>query len=170
MEIIELIDHLEELVVEARRLPVGGNLVIDRKRLLDIVDQLRLAIPADIRQATQVLERQTQITQEANQQAARMINGAEQSREQMLLESSVYKEAEDRGQRVIMDAQAKARQTIAEADTIAAAHLSEAAEAASGQLSDADAYARDVFRRLQEQIEATLHAVAQSAKNLEEKR
>ena len=51
---------------------MGGNLVIDRKRLLDVVDQLRLAIPADIRQATQVLERQTQITQESKEQAARV--------------------------------------------------------------------------------------------------
>ena len=30
MEILELIDSLEELVIQARRLPVGGNIVVDR--------------------------------------------------------------------------------------------------------------------------------------------
>ena len=36
MEILDLIDSLEELVIQARRLPVGGNLVVDRKRMLDV--------------------------------------------------------------------------------------------------------------------------------------
>lgn len=166
MEIIELIDSLEELVVEARRLPVGGNLVIDRKRLLDVIDQLRLAIPPDIRQATQVLERQTQITQESKEQAARTLKDAEQTREQMVKEASIFREAEERGQNVIMDAQAKARQTIAEADTVAAAHLSEAAEAAANQLSDADDYALKVLQRLEEQVQATLNAVVKSSEQL----
>ncbi len=170
MEIIELIDRLEELVVEARRLPVGGNLVIDRKRLLDLIDQMRLAIPADIRQATQVLERQSQITQQSKEQAARTLKDADKTREQLLQEAPILKEAQERGQRVIMDAQAKARQTIAEADTIAAAHLSEAAEASAGQLADADAYATDVLRRLQDHIQATLNAVTESTEQLNRSR
>ena len=51
MEILYLIDTLEELVIQSRRLPVGGNLVVDRKRMLDVIDQMRLAVPADLRQA-----------------------------------------------------------------------------------------------------------------------
>ena len=66
MEILELINSLEELIVQARRLPVGGNLVLDRKRMLDIVDQMRLAVPADVREATQILDTQEQVLADAH--------------------------------------------------------------------------------------------------------
>jgi hypothetical protein len=69
VEILELIDALEELVIQSRRLPVGGNLVVDRKRMLDVIDQMRLAVPADIRQASQVLETRDQVIAEARQAA-----------------------------------------------------------------------------------------------------
>ena len=66
MEILDLIDMLEELVIQARRLPVGGNLVVDRKRMLDVIDQMRLAVPSDLRQAQQVLETREQIITDAH--------------------------------------------------------------------------------------------------------
>ncbi|MEO9256024.1 MAG: ATPase, partial [Tepidiformaceae bacterium] len=66
MEILDLIDSLEELVIQARRLPVGGNLVVDRKRMLDVIDQMRLSVPADLRQAQQILEMRDEILTEAH--------------------------------------------------------------------------------------------------------
>jgi F0F1-type ATP synthase membrane subunit b/b' len=152
MEILELIDTLEELVIQARRLPVGGNLVVDRKRMLDVIDQMRLAVPADLRQAQHLLEVR------------------EHERARRIEESSVFREAQERGQQLLMDSEARARQVIAEADATAAAHMSEAAEAASKQLDDADHYALEVLRRLDHQMQAFLDSIRVSINSLEEKR
>lgn len=170
MEILDLIDSLEELVIQARRLPVGGNLVVDRKRMLDVIDQMRLAVPADLRQATQVLETRDQIVAEAHDKAQNMIQRAEQERARKLDESSIVREAQERSHAMLMDAEARARQAIADADTTAAAHLSEAAEAASKQLDDADQYALEVLRRLENQMQAFLESVRMSINSLQEKR
>lgn len=166
MEILTLIDALEDLVVQARRLPVGGNLVLDRKRLLDIIDQLRLAVPDDLRQATQILENRDQILQEASERAAITIRESEMERARQLDETSIIREAEERSQQIIMEAQAQARQTVAEADATAASHLSDAAEAATNQLNDADKYALAVMTRLREQLEVMLESVRTSAEQL----
>ena len=170
MEILELIDTLEELVVQARRLPVGGNLVVDRKRMLDVIDQLRLAVPADLRQAAQIIESRDQLLENARENAADTLRVAELERERRLEDSVILREAQERSHQMLMEAEARARQTIAEADATAAEHLSEAAEAASRQLDDADEYALEVLRRLESQLQAFLDSIRMSIASVQEKR
>jgi len=170
LEILDLIDSLEELVIQARRLPVGGNLVVDRKRMLDVIDQLRLAVPTDLRQAAQVLETKDQIVAEAREEAHALMQRTEAERARRIEESSVVREAYERSHAMLMDSEARAREIIGEADATAAAHLSEAAEAATKQLDDADQYAMEVLRRLENQLQAFLESVRMSIGSLQEKR
>ena len=170
MEILELIDSLEELVVQARRLPVGGNLVVDRKRMLDVIDQMRLAVPAEVRQATQIIEQRDRILQEAQQNAEEILRRADEERQRRLDESPLVREAQERCQQLLLEAETRARQVIAEADATAAAHLSEAEEAATRQLDDADQYALEVLRRLEKQLQAFLDSIRISIESLQQKR
>jgi hypothetical protein len=170
VEILNLIDSLEELVVQARRLPVGGNLVLDRKRMLDVVDQLRLAVPTDLREAARVLESRDRLLQEAHESARLIVLRAEEERERLISQTSIVREAEERSQAMIIEAERRARETIADADSTAAAHLSEAAEAATRQLDDADQYALEVLRRLENQLQAFLESIRLSISSLQEKR
>jgi len=170
VELLELIDSLEELVVQARRLPMGGNLVVDRKRMLDVVDQLRLAVPGDLRQAAQILETRAQILEDARQNAERIVQQARAERERLVDTNAVVVEAEERGQAILAEAEQRARATVADADATAAEHLSEAAEAATKQLDDADQYALELLRRLQAQLNSYMESVRTSITSLEERR
>lgn len=170
MEILDLIDALEELVIQARRLPVGGNLVVDRKRMLDIVDQFRLAVPADIREASRVIETREQVLQEAHQQAQQMISAAEAERARRLDQNEIVADAHERSQAMLRDAESRARVVITEADATAATHLSEAADAARKQLDDADQYAHEILRRLESQLQAFLDSIRQGIASLEQRR
>ena len=170
MEILDLIDSLEELVIQARRLPVGGNLVVDRKRMLDVIDQMRLSVPADMRQAQQILEMRDQILTDAHENAQGTVARAEEERARRIEENSILREAQERSHQMLMDTEARARQTIAEADATAAAHLSEAAEAATRQLDDADQYALEVLHRLENQLQAFLESIRMSIGSLQERR
>ena len=96
MEILDLIDELEEIVIQARRLPVGGNLVVDRKRILDVIDQMRLALPADVLEAKRVLETREELVAEAEARARLMIEQADAERARRLDEDSILREARAR--------------------------------------------------------------------------
>ena len=170
MELLDLIDSLEELVVQARRLPMGGNLVVDRKRMLDVVDQLRLSVPDDLRRAAQILETRDQILEEAQRSAHRIVEEAEAEREELIQQNPIVLEAQERGHAILAESEQQARQTIADADATAATHLGEAAEAAAKQLDDADRYAREVLRRLQTQMQSYLESVRASIASLDEER
>jgi hypothetical protein len=169
VEILDLIDSLEELVVQARRLP-GGNLVVDRKRILDVVDQMRLAVPADLKQAALIIETRDRIMSDAHDSVQQLMERAEQDRNRLLEETTIMREAHERSHAMLIDAESRARQTIAEADATAASHLSEAAEAASKQLDDADDYALEVLRRLENQLQAFLESIKLSITSLQEQR
>ncbi len=170
MEILDLIDTLEDVLVQSRRLPVGGNLVVDRKRILDVIDQMRLAVPSDVREAHEVLEERDHVIEDARTQAQRVLEEAQQERERLIDETTLVREAHQRGQGMLMEAEDRARRTIAEADATAAAHLNEAAEAATRQLDDADAYALEVLRRLENQLQAFLDSIRLSIGSLQERR
>ena len=170
MEIFTLIDSLEELVVQARRLPVGGNLVVDRKRMLDLVDQLRLTIPTDIQQASDVIAQRDQILGDARAEARTIVDEAEAERVRRLDDSQLVREARERAHALMIDAETRARQAINEADAMAAAHLSEAAEAASRQLDDADAYALEILRRVESQLGGFVSSIRSSIDGLEQQR
>lgn len=170
MEILELIDTLEELVVQARRLPVGGNLVVDRKRMLDVIDQMRLSVPADLREAARIIEMRDQVLEEAHHAARQYSQKTEEERARRLEESSILREAQERSQAMLIDAEARARQVVTEANATAASYLSEAAEAAGKQLDDADQYALEVLRRLENQLQAFLESIRMSIGSLQEKR
>ena len=169
MEILDLIDSLEDVVVQARRLP-GGNLVVDRKRLLDVIDQMRLGVPSDLRQAVQILKNQQQIIKEAHAENQRLTKQATSERARTLDENSIMREARERSQAMLRDAESRARETIAEADATAAAHLSEAAEAARKELDDADLYALEVLGRLENQLQTFLDSVRVSLASLRQRR
>jgi vacuolar-type H+-ATPase subunit H len=169
VEILDLIDSLEEVLVQARRLP-GGNLVLDRKRVLDVIDQMRLSVPDDVREAHTVLEQRDEVVAEAHANARRILEQAERDRETRVSDTAIMREAQDRSQAMLMEAEERARRTIADADATAAAHLSEAAEAATRQLDDADEYALEVLRRLENQLQAFLESIRLSIASVQERR
>ena len=55
MDILQLIDRLEELFNDAKAVPFTHNVVVDEDRMLEIIDQMRIAIPEEVKKAQQVL-------------------------------------------------------------------------------------------------------------------
>src|SRR5712692_3285683 len=148
VDILHLLDLLEEEIASARKMPVGGGVLVDRRHILDLIDQLRVAIPANIRQARDLMQRRTQALAEAEQEAARIVDSAQREADRRLAETGVIRQAEER-----------ARQIIAEAESKAAARLADIAEQARLQQEEADRYALAILTRLDTQISTFLVSV-----------
>jgi hypothetical protein len=92
-DVDSLIDMLESLVGEARRVPFGRKLMVDEDRLVDIVDRLRTAIPSEVKEAHRLLDERDTILEEARAQARHMLDerglleGLEKERRQILDEA-----------------------------------------------------------------------------------
>lgn len=61
-----MIDELEDVLAEGRRIPFSGRLLVDEDRILDIIDRMRVAVPDEIKQARRVIGEQDRLLGEAH--------------------------------------------------------------------------------------------------------
>ena len=154
---------------EARRLPLGGNVVMDRRRLLDLIDQIRVAVPAEVREARNIAEEREEVLAQARQEAERVLAEAHAQIEERLEDDQIVKAAEERGREVIRQAEEKVAHMVREAEEQVRARLSQAEAAANQQMDEADRYALEMLRKLEAQLASFTATVQTGIETLEAK-
>ncbi|MDQ5852430.1 MAG: hypothetical protein M3380_10245 [Chloroflexota bacterium] len=112
-----LIDELEAMFAEAKRVPFGRKLMIDEAQALELVDRFRSAIPAEVRQAHRILDEQERIVEAARDQARRILH-----------DRGLLAELEAERERVLAQAERDAERMRTEADAYVRGVLSGLAE------------------------------------------
>jgi CHASE3 domain sensor protein len=65
IELDQLIDEIEDILAQGRRVPFSGRLLVDEEKLLDIIDRMRVAVPEELKQARRVIAEQERLIGEA---------------------------------------------------------------------------------------------------------
>lgn len=148
MDMQFLVERLETLVVNARKVPVTNNVLLDQAALLDLIDQLRVAIPEEVRQARRINQESDRVLANAREEAERIIAAAQEQAALLLQDQAILREAEARADEITGRAQQRAEETM----------------------RGADQYAADVLLRLEGDLEKTLSIVKKSLEVLEERK
>src|SRR5512135_1675025 len=96
MDILQLIDRLEELFNEARAVPFTHNVVVDEDRMLEVIDQMRIVIPEEVKKAQQVLSQRDRFLAQAQEEADRTIALARDKAEQIAARDNIVVQAQQR--------------------------------------------------------------------------
>jgi cell division septum initiation protein DivIVA len=116
MDVLVLIDKIDDLVHNAKGVPLTDQVRIDREEVYDILDQMRATIPEEIKQARWIVKERQEMLAESKREADRLLAEA---REQAMREASqpeIVKSAEHQAQDILDDARRQARGTRAEMD------------------------------------------------------
>ena len=148
IDIINIIDRLETLIETSKSVPVSGSILIDRKKAMELVDQMRLAVPQEIRAAEEVLSQKDHIMNQAQAEARRTKSSAEDEFRQRLETSELVALAESRAEETLRDAEQRAGRILQQTE----------AEARSRR-TDADAYALRSLRGLEKELSALTGSV-----------
>ncbi len=132
----DLIEMLEDLIHDATRVPFGKKSMVDVAKLNDIVSDMRLSLPTEIRQAQKVVEDKNRIIRDAEKEAESIIRKAEQRRRELIEESDIMKEARRRATEVISTAQARCTDLRVSTDDFADKMLMRVEELLRKDLSD----------------------------------
>jgi len=132
-----VVDKLETLINTSKVVPVNGSLLIDKKKVLELVDQLRLAIPQEVKQAGEVLIQKDQIMNNAMVEARRAKSQAEDEFMEKLNQNELLKKAEE----MVADAERRANRIIEQAE--AESHA---------KRTEADAYALRALRAFEKEL------------------
>jgi cell division septum initiation protein DivIVA len=116
MDILHLVDRLEELFNESRPLPFTHNVVVNEDRMLDLIDQMRVSIPEEIKKAQQLMAQRDRLLAQAQEEANRTLALAREKSEQMIERDSIVADAKVRADQIIEQGQLDIQQTRLEAD------------------------------------------------------
>lgn len=169
MDILHLIDRLEEMVGEARRLPVGGGAVISRQRLLDLIDRMRVAVPKEIYDSRELLEQREEVLRSAREEAELILARAKEELEARLKDTELVKAAEERARQLAGEAQERAQQLLRSAEEQARGRLDDAQETSRAQMREADVYALQTLKRLEQELAGFLATVRKGVDTLEQR-
>ena len=116
MDILQLIDRLEELFNESKSIPLTRNVMVDEDRMLDIIDQMRIAIPEEVKKAQQLLGQRDRVLAQAQEEANRTLEIARQKADQLTSKELVMQEAQRRADQLLVQARADAENVRSQAD------------------------------------------------------
>ncbi len=119
MDILQLIDRLEELFNESKNIPLTRNVMVDEDRMFDIIDQMRIAIPEEVKKAQQLLGQRDRVLAQAQEEANRTIELARQKSDQLVTSNTVAQEAQRRGDQIVAQSRMQAEDIRADADDYA---------------------------------------------------
>ena len=116
MDILHLVDRLEELFNESRPFPFTHLIIVDEDRMLDLIDQMRVSIPEEIKKSQQVLVQRDRILAQAQEEANRTINLAREKSEELLNQDPTVQAAQDRANQILAKAKEEAEVTKRDSD------------------------------------------------------
>jgi ElaB/YqjD/DUF883 family membrane-anchored ribosome-binding protein len=167
MDILHLIDRLEEMAAEARRLPVGGSVVISRQRLLDVIDRMRVAVPREVYDSREVIQHRDEVLKLAEEQSAQLVEETRAELAKKLETTEVVKAAEERARELLSEAQSRAQELVKSADEQARGRLDDAQESSRAQMREADVYALQTLKRLEQELDGFMLTVRRGIDTLE---
>ncbi|AEV68833.1 hypothetical protein [Acetivibrio clariflavus] len=110
MEILSIIETLEEVIEKSISVPFSGKCMVDREEILEIIKEMRLKLPDDIKQAKWVKEERQKILLEAQKEANNIIKDAENKIASLIDEHEITKKAYEQANEIVSNAQKNARE------------------------------------------------------------
>src|SRR5437763_16804859 len=135
MDLQYLIDRLETLVRNARRMPMMSKIMMDEQELADLIDQMRTVLPEEIRYAKHVLREKEQILADAQAQADEILRTARQQAEVLLEREGLLKQARTQADDIKRAAEAEAERVQVGADNYVRQVLNDLSENLQRQLT-----------------------------------
>ena len=145
MDIQHLVDRLEQILAESRRVPLTANLIVEEDRVFNIVDQMRVSIPEEVKRANRVEAEKERILAQAHEEADRIRELAKQEATELVRRDAIIVSSQQRADAILE----RARR---EADMIR---------------SESDAYAMEVLAKLEEDLLRNLSVVRNGLRKLE---
>jgi hypothetical protein len=116
MDILHLIDRLEALLNEGSHPPLTKKVLIEEQRAWEIIDQMRIAIPDEVKKAKRINQERDRIIAQANEEGARIVELGKEEAERLTGESEVTKAAQTRANTIVERAQREAEALKLDAD------------------------------------------------------
>ena len=111
MNIEEILDMLDELLDKSWSLPLsGGRSVVDDEKIRELLDDIRLNLPREIKQAKAIVADRADILATAKREADAVVRRAEDRARALIAQEEIIKQAQQKAAEILSQAQTKAKE------------------------------------------------------------
>lgn len=110
MEVLRLIDEIEDIVEAGTTVPFSGKVMVDRFEILEIIKEIRIKLPDEIKQAAWIKDERQRILAQAQKDADTLLEEAEYKLEELIDEEEITKKASSRADEIVSRAQINAKE------------------------------------------------------------
>lgn len=110
MDIMQLIEEIEDIIEESSSIPFSGKVMIDKDEIFEIIKEIRIKLPDEIKQASWVKDEKQRILAEAQKEADTIINEAKTYLEELVDSNEVTKLAQERAGDIMTRSQSNAKE------------------------------------------------------------
>lgn len=145
MDIQHLVDRLEEALNESTRIPLSAYILVNEEKVYNLLDQMRVSVPEEIKRANRVEAEKDRILAQAKEEAERIRELARQEAGELVKRDAIVSAAQHRADNIVE----RARRDV------------------DALKQDADVYIMDVLSRLEEDLLRTLNVVRNGLQKIE---
>lgn len=111
MDVYEILNMMDDLLEKSWSVPLsGGRCVIDVEKFRDLIDDIRLNMPMEVKHAEAIVSDRGDIIQAAKEEADTIIRKAEERARNLITQDEITKKARDKATEILNDAQIQSRQ------------------------------------------------------------
>ena len=152
MDLAARLQQIEDMIKEAKSMPLSSSALLNREEILELVSQMREVLPEEIKQARWVVKDREELLTKARRDSQRIVEEAEQEQLRMATREEVVKRAEAEADRILAEAREEARRMRLEAEDYVDAKLAQF-EIALQRSSEELAATKTALGRTLEQVE-----------------
>ena len=167
MDLLHLVDQLEELVATSKKVPIGNRVMLQYDRVLEIIDELRIAIPNDVRDAEELVSQKSALLRSAEEEAKLVISTAESKASSLMDDHEIVQSARLKADQIIQQGENNLKERIDQANQEITKRIEDSRVLAQQEMGAADNYAKQLLERLDRQLQAFTSSVHNGLEQLD---
>jgi len=152
MDLAGRLQQLEELIKEAKSMPLSSSVLVSREDVLQMVTDMQEALPEEIKQARWIVRDREDLLAKARAEGDRIITAAQEEQRRMALKEAVATRAEEEAEQILHDADERTQTMQREAEDYVDGKLAQFEISLRKILEEAQSTARGIARTL-DQVE-----------------
>ncbi len=166
--ILELIDLLEDIVEQSSSVPFTSKTMVNKDELLDIITDIRLKLPNEIKQSKWILEERNKILIDAQKEADTIIKEGSLAVNRLIDEHEITKLAKISAEKIIAEAKHTAKELRLGAIEYADEVLALMQKTVSEALDDSNKQTEEMLTIIENSLNSSKQAVYKSMEKTQE--
>jgi len=110
VDVLKLLNELEDIIENGSSIPFSGKVLLDRDEIIELIKEIRIQLPDEIKQAQWIKEERSKILLDAQQEAENIVSNARKHIDEMIEKDRIVELANKKGNEIIALAEEQARE------------------------------------------------------------